>query len=192
MRLNKNLIVLITVITLALVPPSASADIKTFIGVDAVKIETTLTYLNGVENFDFEGVRLRYGIENSAGGTAGIELISGDSDEKIDPFGDLFKLETGETFGLYATLGKPVYLRVGWSIWQTEYSEVASNVIDKETVNSLEIGLGFNLLIGRNLTLYADWAVRDTNASYPIYITGIGEDPDYHSELLSVGFNIKF
>jgi hypothetical protein len=190
MRLNKNLLFLITVMVLVSSP--VGAEIKTFIGIDAVKIETTLTYLNGQEKYDLEGVRLRYGIENSRGGSAGIELISGDSDEKLDPFGDLFKLETGETFGLYATLGKPVYLRVGWSIWQTEYSNVALNVVDRETVNSLEIGLGFNLLVGRNLTLYADWSVRDTDASYPTYIIGLGEDPDYHSELLSAGINLKF
>ena len=191
MRLNKNLIVLMTVITLVLVPPSVSAEIKTFIGVDAVKIETTLSYLNGIEKYDFEGVRLKYGIENSQGGSAGIELISGDSDEKIDPFGSLFRLETGETFGLYATLGKPVYLRVGWSIWQTEYTDVAFNQTARETVNSLEIGLGINLLLGRNLTLYADWAVRNTDAKYPSFIAGDGE-ADYESKFLSAGFNIKF
>ena len=64
-------------------------------------------------------------------------------------------------------------------------------MIDRETVNSLEIGLEFNLLIGQNLALYAGWAIRDTNAAYSTYITGIGEDSDYYSELLSAGFNIK-
>ena len=189
MRLNKNLFFLLTV--LALVSSPVSAEIKTFIGIDAVQIETKLTYADGREKYDLEGIRLRYGIENDAGGSAGIELISGDSDETIDPFGDLFRLETDTAFGLYATLGKPVYLRVGWSIWQTEYTDVALNEINKETVNSLEIGFGFNLLIGRNLTLYADWAVRDTDAKYPLHIMGDGE-LDYHSEILSAGFNIKF
>jgi len=189
MRLDKSLIVLIAVTVL--VSPSLSAEIKKFVGIDAVEIETELTYANGAETYDLEGIRIRYGIENDAGGSAGIELISGDSDETLDPFGNLFKLETGETFGLYATLGKPVYLRVGWSMWETEYTDVALNLTNKETVNSLEIGLGFNLLIGRNLTLYADWAVRDTDAKYPLHITGDGE-VDYHSEILSAGINIKF
>ncbi len=86
-----------------------------------------------------------------------MELISGDSAETLDPLGSLFRLEKGETFGLYATLGKPVYLRMGWSIWETEYTDVALGLTNKETVNALEIGLGFNLLLGRNLALYADW-----------------------------------
>jgi len=189
MRLNINLIALLAIA--ALTSPSLSAEIKTFIGVDALEIETVLTSADGPETYDFTGTRLRYGIENSQGGSAGMELISGDSDETLDPFGRLFRLETGETFGLYATLGKPVYLRVGWSIWQTEYTDVALGLVNKETVNALEIGLGFNLLLGRNLTLYADWAVRDTDAKYPLHITGTGE-VDYRSELLSAGFNLKF
>jgi len=191
MRLNKSLIVLITVTVLA--SPSLSAEIKKFIGIDAVEIETTLKYDNGIEKYDLEGIRLRFGIENDAGGSAGIELISGDSDETLDqnPLGPrLFRLETGETFGLYATLGKPVYLRVGWSIWETEYTDVALDLTNKETVNSLEIGLGINLLIGRNLTLYADWAVRNTDAKYPLFFTP--SEVDYESEILSLGFNLKF
>lgn len=190
MRLNINLIALLAVA--ALTSPSLSAEIKTFIGVDAVEIETVLTAANGPRSYDFTGTRVRFGIENSQGGSAGMELISGDSDETFDiPSSTLFRLETGPTFGLYATLGKPVYLRVGWSIWQTEYTDVALGLTNKETVNSLEIGLGLNLLLGRNLTLYADWAVRDTDAKYPLFVTGDGE-VDYRSEILSVGFNLKF
>ncbi len=189
MRLNFKLIVLLAVA--ALTSPSLSADIKTFIGIDAVEIETTLTYANGFEVYDLVGTRLRFGIENSQGGSAGIEFISGDSDETLDLFGSLFRLETDVTFGLYATLGKPVYIRVGWSIWETEYTDVALGLVNKETVSSLEIGLGFNLLLGRNLTLYVDWAVRDTDAKYPLHILGTGE-VDYHSEILSAGFNLKF
>jgi len=191
MRLNINLIALLAIATLT--SPSLSAEIKTFIGVDAVEIETVLTAAGVPRTYDFTGTRVRFGIENSQGGSAGMELISGDSDETFDiPSGTLFRLETGETFGLYATLGKPVYLRVGWSIWQTEYTAIVpAGPTNKETVNALEIGLGLNLLLGRNLTLYADWAVRDTDAKYPLYVTGNGE-VDYRSELLSVGLNLKF
>ena len=189
MRLKIKPIILLAVA--ALTSPSLSAEIKTFIGVDAVEIETTLTYANGVEVYDLEGTRLRFGIENSQGGSAGVEFISGDSAETLDPFGSLFRLETDVTFGLYATLGKPVYLRVGWSVWETEYTDVAIGLVNKETVNALEIGIGLNLLLGRNLTLYADWAVRDTDARYPLHLTGTGE-ADYRSEILSAGFNLKF
>ena len=189
MRFNRFLKIL--TILGALISTPVNAEIKTFIGADAVIIETTLTYLQGAVTYDFEGVRLRYGIENDAGGSAGIELISGDSDTDLDHLGLPLTLTTGETFGVYATLGKPVYLRVGWSIWQTELDDPTFSVLNRETVNALEIGLGFNLLIGRNLTLYADWAVRNTDAKYPGSFTGNGEI-DYESKFLSGGFNIKF
>jgi len=189
MRLNKSLIVLITVTALA--SPSLSAEIKTFIGIDAVKIETELIPIDIVLKYELEGIRLRYGIENSAGGSAGIELISGDSDVAYDQGGNPLTLETGTTFGVYATLGKPVYLRVGWSIWETVLTDPFYSLVTTEIVNSLEIGLGVNLLIGRNLTLYADWSVRKTDAVYPgsFFPTG---PIDYESQLLSVGFNLKF
>ncbi len=189
MRLDKYLIALTTVTALA--SPPLAAEIKTFIGIDAVEIETELKPSNIVLKYQLTGIRLRYGIENDAGGSAGMEIISGDSDTDLDQFGNPLTLETGETFGLYATLGKPVYLRVGWSIWQTELTDPAFSLITKETVNSLEIGLGINFLLGRNLTLYADWAVRNTDAKYPGSFTGNGEI-DYESQFLSAGFNLKF
>jgi hypothetical protein len=189
MRLNKYLIALTTVTALA--SPPLAAEIKTFIGIDVVEIETELKPSNIVLKYQLTGIRLRYGIENDAGGSAGMEIISGDSDTDLDQFGNPLTLETGETFGLYATLGKPVYLRVGWSIWQTELTDPAFGLITKETVNSLEIGLGVNLLLGRNLTLYADWAVRNTDAVYPGSFIPTGEI-DYESQFLSAGFNLKF
>jgi len=189
MWLNKILIGLLTVTAFA--STSVRAEIRTFVGVDVVEIETILKYANGFEIYDFEGARLRFGIENDAGGSAGFEIISGDSDETFDPFGNLLKLETGEAFGVYATLGKLVHLRVGWSIWQTEYSLAALNLLNKETVNSLEIGLGANFSLGRNLTIYADWTVRNTDAQYPDLFVGCCE-VDYESEVLSLGLNFKF
>ena len=189
MQLNKSLLFLITVMALASFP--ASAEIKTFIGIDAVNIETELRPINIVLKYELTGVRLRYGIENSDGGSAGLELISGDSDIAFDQLGNPLELETGETFGVYATLGKPVYLRVGWSIWETVLTDPAFSLITKEIVNSLEIGLGFNLLIGDNLTLYADWAVRNSDAVYPGSFIPTGEI-EYDSKVLSAGFNLKF
>jgi len=189
MWFKKKLVVLLTIGVLA--SPSLRAEIKTFVGIDAVQTETVLTYANGDETYDFTGVRLRYGIENSDGGSAGFEIITGDSDDITDPFGNPFRLETGESFGVYATLGKPVYVRVGWSIWETEYTDLTTDITDKESVDSLEIGVGVNLLLGRNLTVYAEYALRDTESSYPAHIAGNGE-LDYESELLSLGFNFLF
>jgi hypothetical protein len=55
---------------MALVSSPVSAEIKTFIGIDAVEIETELQPADIVLKYDFTGVRLHYGIENSAIGRA--------------------------------------------------------------------------------------------------------------------------
>jgi hypothetical protein len=46
-------------------------------------------------------------------------------------------------------------------------------------------------LLGPNFTVYAEYALRDTESSYPLHIFGNGE-LDYESELLSLGFNFLF
>lgn len=188
MQLNKFLIMLAAVG--ALVAPPLSAETKTFFGVDAVKIDTEISYDNGEEDYEFDGIRFRWGAESSKGASAGIELITGDKDDIIDPFDTPFRLETGPSLGVYATLGKPVYLRLGWSIWKSEYTNLVTDVTDDETVNSFEIGLGFNFPLAPNMTFYADYAIRDTEAEYPSHI--FGGEADYESKLISAGFNYQF
>ena len=168
---------------------------KPFIGIDAVKQETTLTYANGDELYEFEHVRLRLGYEHPAGGSAGIELLSGAKDDVLDPFGTPFELEVGEAFGIYATIGKPVYLRIGWATWETGYTNLTTDITDTYTVDSYDIGIGFNFSLGDRLTsrvtVYGEYSIRDTEADYPKHFVGTG-DIDYESELVSLGFNILF
>lgn len=189
MQCDKFLILLIA--AGALVAPAVSADeMKTFIGLDAVQIETEISYDNGDETYNFNGIRFRYGLQSREGASAGIELITGDKDDIIDPFDTPFRLETGPSLGVYATLGKPVYLRLGWSVWKSEYTNLVTDVTDDESVNSFELGLGFNIPLAQNMTIYADYAIRDTEAEYPSHI--FGGEADYESELISAGFNYQF
>lgn len=174
-----------------LVVPTVQAETKTFFGVDTVDTETKITYANGDETYNFTNLRVRYGLEDDAGGSAGIELISGDSDEIIDPFGQPFELATDTGIGFYATIGKPVYLRVGWSTWQSEYTDVTLDLTDTYTTKSFEIGIGINLLLHRNFTVYGDFSLKDTESRFPKHVAGSGE-VDYESELISVGFNYLF
>lgn len=170
---------------------AARAETNAFFGVDTVDTETVITYANGDETYNFTNLRVRYGFEDDAGGSAGIELISGDSDDIIDPFGSPFELKTSVGIGFYATLGKPVYLRVGWSTWDTEYTDLTSDVTDTERVRSFEIGFGVNLLLNRNFTFYGDYSIKDTESEYPKHVSGSGM-VDYESELVSVGINYLF
>lgn len=174
-----------------LAAPAVQAETKAFLGVDTVDTETKITYANGDETYNFTNLRVRYGFEDDAGGSAGIELISGDSDEIIDPFGQPFELATDIGIGFYATLGKPVYLRLGWSTWQSEYTDVTRDLTDTYTTKSYEIGVGINLLLNRNFTFYGEYSLKDTESKYPKHVAGSGM-VDYESELISVGFNYLF
>ena len=188
MRFVKIPIALLAIATLAASP--ARAEIKTFIGADTVETELELDYSNGTENYEFEQLRLRYGWETSAG-SFGFEILSGDKDDTLDPFGTPFEYEVEPAFGFYATLGKPVYLKIGWSRWHTIYTNLVTDEPDTEHVDSYEIGLGFNLPLGRVATIYADYTLRDTDSEYPKHFIGDGV-VDLESELVSVGLNVLF
>lgn len=188
MRFVKIPIALLAVATLAVSP--AQAEIKTFIGADTVETELELRYANGTEFYEFEQLRVRFGWETTAG-SFGLEILSGDKDDTLDPFGTPFEYEVDPAFGIYTTLGKPVYLKIGWSTWYTTYTDLSTGVPDSEQVHSYEIGLGFNLPLGRIATIYADYSLRDTDSEYPSHFVSSGF-VDLESELISVGLNVLF
>ncbi len=183
----KNILVIFFILT----PVSASAEVRTFIGLEAVMIETNIDYNNGSEDYEFSGGRLKYGAEFSDGGIAGIEILSGDKDDIIDPFGTPFRLETDTAIGIFAHLGRPFYFRMGWSVWDSEYTDLVSGITDKEEVSAIEYGVGFRLPLGSGLEVYTDYSKRNTDAKYPTHITGSGK-AEYDSDIISAGISFKF
>ena len=186
---------LLGVIFFLLVPSSAfsakeTPEYRTFFGVDVIHMETKLSYLNGTENYEYDGLRLRYGIESDKGGSAGIEFIPAMSDEQVDPFGSPFELELGPSLGAYITVGKPIYLRLGISYSDSEYTDVNSGVSDSDTLFVVDVGLGFNYALSRDITFYGDWSRRtSSDADYSTFITG---DIPTESDVIALGLNYKF
>ena len=168
-----------------------ATEYRTVVGVDAIVRETEIIYLNGSETYKYSGFRLRYGIESSEGASMGIEYIPGGSDEQIDPFGALFRLETGDTLGVYFTIGKPFHFRLGWSIWESTYTRVSTGESVSDTLSALELGLGLNASIGSNFSVFADYSVRNTTVNFSPFILGSGE-VDHETTLLSLGVNYIF
>ena len=189
MRFVTFSIALLAVATTATAP--ARAETSTFIGVDTVESETELTYANGDETYEFEHLRLRFGWESDAGGSFGFEILSGDRDDTRDLFGTPYELETETAYGFYATLGKPVYVKLGWSRWLAIYTNLDTDVPDTETVDSFEIGIGANLSLGRSATFYADYTLRDTDTEFPKHLED-GGFLQYESVLVSIGVNVVF
>jgi hypothetical protein len=166
-------------------------EYKMIFGLDYIVRETEITYANGKEKYDFAGPRLRWGLEYIRGASIGLEFIPSDSDQIIDPFGALFELEAGNTLGAYLTVGRPFHVRIGWSIWEAKYTDVATGVSARDTINAFEIGLGLNTSVTPRFSIYADYSVRKTDAEFPPLITGTGK-VDYDTTMGSIGFNYLF
>ena len=174
-----------------LLSTSINAETRVFVGVDSVSSDTNIDYDNGEENYEFSGGRLKIGAEFSEGGVVGLEFLGGDTDEDIDPFGTPFELKTDTSVGMFFHLGRPFYFRLGWSYWDTEYTDLNSNITEKERVSSFEYGVGYQLWIGSNMAIYADYSFSNADAKYPAHFVGEGF-VEYDSELLSVGFSTTF
>lgn len=164
---------------------------KLFLGVESVSIDTNLSYDNGGEDYEFSGARLKIAGEFSEGGLVGLEFLGGDTDDTIDPFGTPFELKTDTAVGLFLHLGRPFYFRLAWSFWDTEYTDLTSNVTEKEEVSAFEYGIGYQLRIGSNLSVYADYSKKTGDARYPAHFVGDGT-VDYDSEQVSVGIGMAF
>ena len=187
--------ILFGAIIFLLVPTSAYSakelpEYRTFFGVDVIRMETELSYLNGTENYEYDGLRIRYGLESDKGGSAGIEFIPVLSDEQIDPFGSPFELELGPSLGVYFTVGKPVYFRLGISVSNSEYTDVNSGVSDSDTLTVIDVGLGFNFALSQDITFYGEYTRRiSSEAEYTTFFT---EDIETESEVIALGLNYKF
>ena len=182
---------LLGAILFLMIPSTAySVEYRTFFGVDAIKMDTELSYANGSERYEYTGLRLRYGIESDEGGSAGIEFIPALTDDTIDTFGQPFELELGPSLGGYLTIGKPVYLRLGVSWSGSEYTDLSTGLSDSDTLLVIDVGLGFNYAISTDITLYGEWNRRTSSeADYSTFFT---EDIDNESDVISLGFNYKF
>lgn len=168
-----------------------NAETRYFIAVESVSSDTELDYENGKEDYEHSGGRLKIGAEFLEGGIVGFEFLSGDEDETVDPFGTPFELKTDTSIGVFAHMGRPFYFRLAYSVWDAEYTDLNSNLTDIEEVSTLEYGFGYQLWLGNNLALYADYSIRHTEARFPLQFVGQGF-VEYDSNLLSVGISATF
>ena len=172
--------------------PLAAAEYRTFFGVDALHLDTEISYPGGVELYRFDGLRFRYGIESPEGASAGVEFVPVLSNRAVDNFGDLFELEIGPTLGAYFTVGKPLYLRMGVTIYDTRYTAVDLNVLDESFVSTLNLGIGFNVRVSYRYTIYAEFSrSKSTEVNYSTFFTGSGK-VDHEYESISLGLNYLF
>lgn len=189
MLLPQPKVFLLTVLLFA--SSTVNAETRYFFAVESVSSDTELDYDNGKENYEHTGGRVKLGAEFLEGGIVGFEVLSGDEDQTIDPFGTPYELKTDTSVGIFAHMGRPFYLRLAYSVWNAEYTDLNSSLSDIEEVSTIEYGFGYQFWMGNNLALYADYSIRHTDAKFPSQFVGEGSI-EYDSELLSVGISTTF
>ena len=178
-------------LALLLTSTALNAKTRTFLAIETVNANIELDYANGKEDYEHSSGRIKFGAELVEGGIVGFEFLSAAEDEIIDPFGAPFELSTDTSIGIFAHMGRPFYLRLSYSELDVEYTDLSSGVVDKDKVSTLEYGFGFQLWLGPNLALYADYSIRNTDVEFPLQFIGDGF-ADFDSRLLSVGLSTAF
>ena len=167
------------------------AETRFFFAVETVKSDIELDYANGTENYEHTAGRVKLGGEFVQGGIVGFEFLSATEDEIIDPFGTPFELSTDTSIGIFAHIGRPFYLRLAYSEWDTQYTDLSNGLVDEDTVSTLEYGFGYQLWLGSNLALYADYSIRNTDAEFPLQFIG-ERSIEFDSKILAVGLSATF
>ena len=76
--------------------------------------------------------------------------------------------------------GNPVYLSLGISINESEYTDVASGRSKEDLITALELGIGFDFSISSSLTIYGE-----TNAATLVMSTSAPFSPKISTTLRS-------
>lgn len=137
-----------------------------FIGSDVVEMETVMIINStNIETYTYEGTRYRIGFESSGIFSAGLEYTQDMEDETTRDSGPRVRLSMENSYGGYITIGKPVYLRVGWTTWRATYTYVDYGYSGWERMSSDDYGIGFKMKVGPKITVYAEYTQRNASGS---------------------------
>ena len=187
--------VTLVAIAAALISPAVMAESDLIIGGEIMEMEVKLGYAQGNDVFTYEGTRFRIGMESDAGFGVGLEYTPAVEDEAANVVGTPFRLEVGDTLGVYMTAGSWVYFRLGWSSWETTYTRLDTGVSNGARSNALDYGVGFRTPIAPGLTLFGEYVQRNTNVNYNSFFVKVGTDHadlSYDSELYTLGVYFTF
>jgi len=180
----------LTIIGTASLPTSALAS-GFYIGADLVQRTTDLDYFEGTESYTTSHVRIKGGYEILKFLAVEAHVMTAGNDTDIDPFGDLYELDTGTIIGVYA---KPktsfatanVYGLVGFSLWDTTYTNVALGTSSTDAVVTFGAGVGGEFNITQNLRFNIEGMVQAGSPDYN------GFSPDLYSLSLAAGMSYRF
>jgi hypothetical protein len=180
-------------ISVAVVSTDASAA-GFYLGADAVSLKTDLDYAGGSESYSTTHLRVKGGYEFMDYIAVEAHVLTAADDTDIDPFGNLFSLDTGTIVGIYA---KPktnfekanVYGLLGLSVWDTTYSWVGMPFQDTDSVAMLGIGVGGEFNITKNLRVNVEGMIHIGSADYNTFFA---DSVDVYALGLAAGVNYRF
>lgn len=183
----------LTVVGAGVLPTSVSAS-GFYIGADVVQRTTDLDYDGGTETYNTSHVRIKGGYEILKFLAVEAHVSTAGKDTDIDPFGDLFELDTGNIIGIYA---KPktnfakanVYGLIGFAQWDTTYTDVAARIKDTDTVITFGVGVGGEFNVTKNLRFNIEGMVQQGSATYTVFFPN---DSDIYSLSLAAGMSYRF
>lgn len=167
-----------------------------YLGADAVSLSTELDYAFGTEDYSTTHLRLKAGYEFADFLAVEAHLAGAGDDTGVDPFGDLYKFDTGNIIGIYLKPKTPfskanVYGLIGLSQWDTTYTDVAFPIFkDNETVNMFGFGVGGEFNITKNLRFNIEGMIHVGSADYPVNIGG--QSVDILAYGLAAGMSYRF
>lgn len=191
--LYRSLLLGFIVIGTSSLPTSAAAS-GFYVGADIIQRTTDLDYAGGSETYRTNHARVKAGYEILKFLAVEAQLSSAAKDTDVDPFGDLFQLDTGNIIGVYAKPKTPfkkanVYGLVGFAQWDTTYRDVATGIKDSDPVTTFGVGVGGEFNITDNLRFNIEGMIQTGSASYKIFFAN---GPDLYSLSLAAGMSYRF
>lgn len=180
----------------ATLPTSASAS-GFYIGADVVQRTTDLEYpdtYGGSETYTTQHTRIKAGYEILKFLAVEAHASNAGKDTDIDPFGDMFELDTGNIIGIYVKPKTPfakanVYGLIGFSQWDTTYREVATGLKDTDTVITFGVGVGGEFNITQNLRFNIEGMAQAGSTNYNTFFF---DSPDLYSLSFAAGISYRF
>ena len=187
--IQKYFLILILFILLGL---SESANAEKYIGVDVTSMRFDVDYTNGFEEYEFNQIRLKFGILWESVGLE-IQALLPSDDTILDPFGLNFKIEVDAGVGAFAKLvteQRGAYLLFGVTLLDTKYTGIAAGQTDSDKVLALGLGFGLQLQPIKNLYVSLDYMHIEGKADYSTFISGGEADIKFSGA--GVGINYAF
>lgn len=174
---------------------SSMANAEFFIGADATSLKADIAWGASSVSFvhDLTPVRLRVGYQGEFFGFEAHAYSKVDDDAYDNGFTTNLELET--SYGAYLRMQeKWVYVRFGVTWFDTYYTVYAFGVTDRDVIAMPTFALGFDIPVGKNLSVNLDYTYADGKAVYPnITAQGPGlTDPTMVIKGAGLGLTLKF